>query len=156
MAQFAEVSIERQHGLDSTCTFKIIRQSNINARWLDLSFIESKRFAHASLEAKLKFTNDLLMSSGYPEKCIVFHSQHKENIQREITVPEKTVHVKFPFEGNDCLLIFAKRAGSALKRTFNAAILQVLSRTRALPLPCLLYTSPSPRDGLLSRMPSSA
>ena len=31
---------------------------------------------------------------------------------------------------------------------------------RAFPLdvtdPCLLYTSPSPRDGLLSRMPSSA
>ena len=26
----------------------------------------------------------------------------------------------------------------------------------ALPLVCLLYTSPSPRDGLLSRMPSSA
>ena len=25
-----------------------------------------------------------------------------------------------------------------------------------LPSPCLLYTSPSPRDGLLSRMPSSA
>ena len=24
------------------------------------------------------------------------------------------------------------------------------------PKPCLLYTSPSPRDGLLSRMPSSA
>ena len=24
------------------------------------------------------------------------------------------------------------------------------------PLACLLYTSPSPRDGLLSRMPSSA
>ena len=28
------------------------------------------------------------------------------------------------------------------------------SRTR--PMNCLLYTSPSPRDGLLSRMPSSA
>ena len=26
----------------------------------------------------------------------------------------------------------------------------------ASPKPCLLYTSPSPRDGLLSRMPSSA
>ena len=25
-----------------------------------------------------------------------------------------------------------------------------------IPIPCLLYTSPSPRDGLLSRMPSSA
>ena len=27
---------------------------------------------------------------------------------------------------------------------------------RVKPLACLLYTSPSPRDGLLSRMPSSA
>ena len=27
---------------------------------------------------------------------------------------------------------------------------------RGLPGDCLLYTSPSPRDGLLSRMPSSA
>ena len=31
-----------------------------------------------------------------------------------------------------------------------------LSVQRGLPTPCLLYTSPSPRDGLLSRMPSSA
>ena len=29
-------------------------------------------------------------------------------------------------------------------------------RVDALSLVCLLYTSPSPRDGLLSRMPSSA
>ena len=29
-------------------------------------------------------------------------------------------------------------------------------RTTILLYPCLLYTSPSPRDGLLSRMPSSA
>ena len=32
----------------------------------------------------------------------------------------------------------------------------LLTRRLALPNPCLLYTSPSPRDGLLSRMPSSA
>ena len=31
-----------------------------------------------------------------------------------------------------------------------------LNEVLELPLPCLLYTSPSPRDGLLSRMPSSA
>ena len=30
------------------------------------------------------------------------------------------------------------------------------SEGRCVPHPCLLYTSPSPRDGLLSRMPSSA
>ena len=31
-----------------------------------------------------------------------------------------------------------------------------LIETAANGVPCLLYTSPSPRDGLLSRMPSSA
>ena len=31
-----------------------------------------------------------------------------------------------------------------------------LTRVGSEPLSCLLYTSPSPRDGLLSRMPSSA
>ena len=31
-----------------------------------------------------------------------------------------------------------------------------LSYSNAEPSRCLLYTSPSPRDGLLSRMPSSA
>ena len=32
----------------------------------------------------------------------------------------------------------------------------IQKKTIALLLACLLYTSPSPRDGLLSRMPSSA
>ena len=36
-----------------------------------------------------------------------------------------------------------------IKRLNNAAV-------RAMEQTCLLYTSPSPRDGLLSRMPSSA
>ena len=31
-----------------------------------------------------------------------------------------------------------------------------VSSAELLSNPCLLYTSPSPRDGLLSRMPSSA
>ena len=34
--------------------------------------------------------------------------------------------------------------------------LLVLKTKVILGYPCLLYTSPSPRDGLLSRMPSSA
>ena len=42
----------------------------------------------------------------------------------------------------------------AVNGPLGAATLSLLS---ALPHePCLLYTSPSPRDGLLSRMPSSA
>ena len=40
--------------------------------------------------------------------------------------------------------------GIAIKRV------EQLDEIDGLILPCLLYTSPSPRDGLLSRMPSSA
>ena len=40
---------------------------------------------------------------------------------------------------------------------FNALNVQLISEmVEALSWTCLLYTSPSPRDGLLSRMPSSA
>ena len=37
-----------------------------------------------------------------------------------------------------------------LQQLYNTADLMIVGRF------CLLYTSPSPRDGLLSRMPSSA
>ena len=45
--------------------------------------------------------------------------------------------------------------------TIGTAILAALPATAQVQpghafFPCLLYTSPSPRDGLLSRMPSSA
>ena len=39
-----------------------------------------------------------------------------------------------------------------VKAVFQNTIVKLCLR----PLSCLLYTSPSPRDGLLSRMPSSA
>ena len=36
------------------------------------------------------------------------------------------------------------------------AAAQAMEKFKIIPKGCLLYTSPSPRDGLLSRMPSSA
>ena len=36
------------------------------------------------------------------------------------------------------------------------SLIVVESDKASMEIPCLLYTSPSPRDGLLSRMPSSA
>ena len=43
-----------------------------------------------------------------------------------------------------------------LFRTDTEAYLAALNNAPPLVWVCLLYTSPSPRDGLLSRMPSSA
>ena len=44
----------------------------------------------------------------------------------------------------------SSHASLALSNNFNNWITEFLDKD------CLLYTSPSPRDGLLSRMPSSA
>ena len=66
-------------------------------------------------------------------------------------------------EGLD--LIFIESGGDNLSATFSPELADItvymidvamgadIPRKRG---PCLLYTSPSPRDGLLSRMPSSA
>ena len=43
-----------------------------------------------------------------------------------------------------------------IKENGNDIILSYKNCDEPEPEPCLLYTSPSPRDGLLSRMPSSA
>ena len=48
-------------------------------------------------------------------------------------------------------LIFAE-----LEITFHNQFHKAFPDEETLTLACLLYTSPSPRDGLLSRMPSSA
>ena len=51
-------------------------------------------------------------------------------------------------EGDFIIIVGLSGAGkSTLLRTINNLV---------KPTNCLLYTSPSPRDGLLSRMPSSA
>ena len=46
--------------------------------------------------------------------------------------------------------------GQALRSNFSGISTMRSKRITQKPNACLLYTSPSPRDGLLSRMPSSA
>ena len=73
-----------------------------------------------------------------------------ELVEMQQWVVETGARMVIIMEGRD-----AAGKGSAIKR-----ITQYLNprscRIEALPKPCLLYTSPSPRDATLSRMPSSA
>ena len=62
--------------------------------------------------------------------------------------------VQFSGSGSSALVAISK--GNAPLKTVLAFNDQVLQWLVARPNICLLYTSPSPRDGLLSRMPSSA
>ena len=60
-------------------------------------------------------------------------------------------------EKEDAQNEFQKRINETLKKMDDAANWKEYALNRVtLEAICLLYTSPSPRDGLLSRMPSSA
>ena len=51
---------------------------------------------------------------------------------------------------------FQTRHNNALNKTLNRTVSNTLVSCDVVLFICLLYTSTSPRDGLLSRMPSSA
>ena len=76
-------------------------------------------------------------------------------------MPQFLDHNDADFEARFSALLNAKREDSP---DVDAAVAEIIADVRArgdaavieLTERCLLYTSPSPRDGLLSRMPSSA
>ena len=70
-----------------------------------------------------------------------FHKYVPFQDQIEVALPDRT----WP----DKVITEAPRWCAVDLRDGNQALIDPMS-------PCLLYTSPSPRDGLLSRMPSSA
>ena len=51
---------------------------------------------------------------------------------------------------------FTEAEKETIQKEVKAQFNQLVSAVNQLNAGCLLYTSPSPRDGLLSRMPSSA
>ena len=53
------------------------------------------------------------------------------------------------------LICLANQTGIDLEKSFYKNLKNKTKRDKKRHLSCLLYTSPSPRDGLLSRMPSS-
>ena len=72
--------------------------------------------------------------------------------ENQITWKGKSEEIKET--SNELFIIFALALLTAylvMAATFNSFI-----HPFVIILTCLLYTSPSPRDGLLSRMPSSA
>ena len=71
-----------------------------------------------------------------------------KNCVEEITKDEKIIGAVLTSAKNDFM------AGADLKSMLPTLI--GLGNASAMAESCLLYTSPSPRDGLLSRMPSSA
>ena len=75
----------------------------------------------------------------------VFNSAYRNTDERLIPLSEVNIHTQKICEFTGAPYILFEHSDfplGALSATFDGT--------------CLLYTSPSPRDGLLSRMPSSA
>ena len=69
-----------------------------------------------------------------------------------------TIHANNPRDVISRLEVLVLMAGmdlpvTAIREQVSSAVDMIIQQTR---FPCLLYTSPSPRDATLSRMPSSA
>ena len=65
--------------------------------------------------------------------------------------------VKDSITTNEIVEYFHPESGKKMKTKFDPNTgVEGVEKTRTESKTCLLYTSPSPRDGLLSRMPSSA
>ena len=70
--------------------------------------------------------------------------------------PEAFLEEKFHSLGFEQLTDIQKRATPIIYQKIDSLIIAPTGSGKTECSVCLLYTSPSPRDGLLSRMPSSA
>ena len=76
--------------------------------------------------------------------------------QRIISNFERCLYPGVAVEEQKKLLHFVIVGGGPTGVEFGAELYDFITRDVARLYPCLLYTSPSPRDATLSRMPSSA
>ena len=111
----------------------------INGKTNDSYLLDFKKF---KLVLRLNNKNSLNLGINRQNESLILQSLDKKNI-----VPN-LVYMYNTYE----FIIYEYIEGIEL----DLRKIDTKDRNKLLSLICLLYTSPSPRDGLLSRMPSSA
>ena len=107
---------------------------------------------YIKVTSPLEFTRLVCALERSPR--VSFLHEHEGNkvlsVQMDM-LKESPVIYYTPVESFDHYLSYGFRSGKEESVMVNSTL-----DNSKLYSPCLLYTSPSPRDGLLSRMPSSA
>ena len=115
----------------------------------------------------LLFINKKLRSSGispsYEEMKASLNLKSKSGIHRLISALEERGFIKRLAHKARALEVIKLPETASANDIYNSFSPSVIKggldeekSNEHTEIPCLLYTSPSPRDGLLSRMPSSA
>ena len=106
-----------------------------------------KPFGAEQLEARIRAVLRRL-ATATPDASVTVGGLTVNPVTREVTVDG--IPVELSRKEFDLLYLLAQRAGEVVTKR------EILAEVWRQSYGCLLYTSPSPRDGLLSRMPSSA
>ena len=97
---------------------------------------------------------ELLLSKGYEvhgirRRISIFNTQRIDHLYRDPHDPDCQLHLHYGDLTDSTSLI------RVIQQVQPDEIYNLAAQSHVA-VSCLLYTSPSPRDGLLSRMPSSA
>ena len=146
-----------------------IRKKHANPRRTEISDQEVREIDVADL---IEEENMVVSIShrGYIKRTPVstYRAQRRggKGIKGAKSEDEDPIEHVFAASTHDYLLFFSNKGTVRWRKVYELPALSRESRGRAIvnllqlqegeKISCLLYTSPSPRDGLLSRMPSSA
>ena len=79
--------------------------------------------------------NDVKRSvNGYPQRFIDYHSKSTKISAKSYDVPKKKIVLKLPYKGEDIRSSMHQQLSKAIRMTFNAASLLLISTTRKLPV----------------------
>ena len=101
-----------------------------------------------AVEATAKNINDLEGKKASAQHKLDVEKAENEKVAAALNGKEVLIKAKAGQGGK----LFGAVTGSVIADAVKAQYSQIIDKKKI----CLLYTSPSPRDGLLSRMPSSA
>ena len=93
---------------------------------------------------------------NYAQAHAILHETIVKLREQKVHVPQALRHPFVLLHSYVLAGKLARRGEQDLAARMLLRVAKSISKFPAHVVPCLLYTSPSPRDGLLSRMPSSA
>ena len=102
--------------------------------------------------AKIKMIGSLQSVQNTAARIVILTKKFDHITPVLIQLHLLPVHFRILFK----VLLLVYKALSGMAPLYITELLSYRTCSRTLRSTCLLYTSPSPRDGLLSRMPSSA